>query len=322
VSFKFLNEEALPNGFVPVRKLAQRLNAEVVFRPLLVEAMIAANQAPAVGEYDWKVLLDIDRFESDSRIFENENDKSHMSFRSRNTIAHELLHTFAFKKEAGKFLPRLFEWEKQGGAKTVNFLEKEAEKLSSMLLIPQDSLLKFLAPERNQIEIDHLVPEYQKYGVSRQIFINRLRHLATEDNERVLNRPCLKNILVGMGEWTSPTSYSLKTWPVFLNFKNNFRPAFLLEAQSNRSDSIIVSASLESSFYLCGGQHGEVTFEGYMGTEKFPETARCEFRLSVEKVERRQYKKFLFMIHQLDTPVSAANTDQVDFDDLLKLMDN
>jgi hypothetical protein len=317
------NEEALDSGFVPVRKLAARLNAQVVFRPLLVEAMIAANTAPTDGEYDWKVLLDVNRFGADSEIFELEDDKSHMSYRSRNTIAHELLHTFAFKKEGGKFVPKLFEWKEQRGSKTVNFLEDEAEKLSSLLLIPEASLLKFLAPERELVGIRDLVFAYHKYGVSRQVFINRFKQLCMDDAEKVLTRRrCLRGVAIGMGEWTSESSYSLKTWPVFQNFENRYQPDFILEAKSLRSNSIDMSQDFGADFYLCGGNADEVVFTAHEGTARFPETNRCEFRLSVEKVARRPYQKFLFILHRLGDAPAEFNGDQVDFDELLKLIDS
>lgn len=219
------NDVASPSGFVPLRKLVERLNAEVIFRSLLVEAMITVNSSPSEGCADWKILLDIDRFKRDSEIYPEESDDCKMSNRCRNTIAHELLHTFAFKQENNKFVPRLYEWQQQSGTKAVNYLEKEAENLSSLLLIPNESLLNFFQPNHGRLDFNRFCEQYRSYGVSREIFINRIKFLRNHAFDHVLNYDCLKNVVIGMGQWSPSSQPELKTWPIFSNFEKKFPAA-------------------------------------------------------------------------------------------------
>jgi hypothetical protein len=312
------NDVASPTGFVPVRKLVERLNAEVIFRSLLVEAMITVNSSPSEGCADWKILLDIDRFKRDSEIYPVESDDCKMSNRCRNTIAHELLHTFAFKQENNKFVPRLYEWQQQSGTKTVNYLEKEAENLSSVLLIPSESIFEFLNRNRHQLEFIHLLEWYRGYGVSREIFINRIKFLRNHMFDHALGYGCLKNIMIGIGQWSSSGEAQLNTWPVFANFEKNFAPQFLIESKRNRERSMKVTLPPEQ-FTQSLRDNSCATFSGFIGTEKFPESTRCKFTVEIEEVEKKPLTKFLFL---MKAEVYSDRSDrQESFDDLLSILE-
>lgn len=289
------NNVASPTGFVPVIKLVERLNAEVTFRSLLVEAMLTVNSSPSEGSADWKILLDIDRFKRDSEIYPVESDDCKMSNRCRNTIAHELLHTFAFKKENNKFVPRLYEWQHQSGTKMVNYLEKEAENLSSVLLIPNESLLRFFESSHEKLDFNRFVDRYRGYGVSREIFINRLKFLRNHAFHHVLNCDCLKNVVIGMGQWSTTGEPEFKTWPIFSNFEKRFQPQFLLESKRKKKDSIRIPASA-TDFNQKIRDNQSASFEGFIGTEKFPETTCCKFTVEIEDTEKKPLNKFLFLM--------------------------
>lgn len=316
---RLANEEASPSGFVPVRRLVERLNAEVAFRSLLVEAMITVNSSPSEGCADWKILLDIDRFKRDSEIYPVESDDCKMSNRCRNTIAHELLHTFAFKKESNQFIPRLYEWQHQSGTKTVNYLEKEAENLSSLLLIPNESLLDFFQSNRKILDFNRFVDQYRGYGVSREIFINRMKFLRNHAFDHLPDCDCLKNVVIGMGQWSPSVEPELKTWPIFSNFEKNFQPQFLLESKRRREGSILIPAS-GTDFNQNIRDNLSASFEGFIGTEKFPETLHCEFKVNVEDVERRPFNKFLFILNTEIPSKKPVSDTQGSFDDLLSLI--
>src|SRR5262249_47722226 len=93
------DEIADADGFVSVRSLTSRFQAELILRPLLVEGMLASRSTPSKGvsQHQWAVLIDSETYpEVDEKVIAREGCSAPLPARMRNTIAHELAHSFAF----------------------------------------------------------------------------------------------------------------------------------------------------------------------------------------------------------------------------------
>ncbi len=84
------------HGFVAVRSLLSRFKAELILRPLLVEAMIASVELHD-SSARWAVLVDSERYPLDTGAIQRESLGSPLPARFRFTVAHELAHAVAFR---------------------------------------------------------------------------------------------------------------------------------------------------------------------------------------------------------------------------------
>ena len=296
------NELADEGGFVSARGLVSRFGAELILRPLLVEGMLASverdeHQDGGVGlQHKWAVLIDnesyVDVSEADIR---NESVMNPLPSRMRNTIAHELVHSLAFRStEFGVELTRFDESQKSRRA-LIAAIEQETEKLSPFLLIPESSLDAQLAGCEENFSVDVFEKAMRNMGVSRYVLVNRLNLLRTVDNRSLLNRRALRNTAVGIGEWLSPGEARLKDWPLFLNFNRNVIPEFLLKLCEGKLVTLD-GVFADPSFCLCGGtvRHSTTLLHG--GTLKVPRAEKMRVRCSVESCARRERSTFLFLV--------------------------
>ena len=128
------------DGFVQMRALADGFGVGIEVRPLLVEATLASSTQGADDEPSWTVLIDSERFAATSEMINQESPNAPLPARLRTTIAHELLHSTSFRKGANGFeldIPR-----RKGESKSDHLLrgERETEKLSPLLLIPDQAI--------------------------------------------------------------------------------------------------------------------------------------------------------------------------------------
>src|SRR5438105_4521541 len=91
------NEVGSPSGFVSVRKLLERFGVSIYIRPLLVEGMLASLPVPESCATKLTVLLDSDTFSVTNKDIAAEAEDSPLPTRFRATVAHELLHSLAFR---------------------------------------------------------------------------------------------------------------------------------------------------------------------------------------------------------------------------------
>src|ERR1700733_5778080 len=161
------------HGFVSVQKLIERFEAKLIIRPLLVEGMLASSETelnPAGGNnHQWTVIIDEETHRLTDEDLKSEKFGSPLSTHFRNTVARELAHSLAFRPtEFGVDFPKQFKTEKSK-REFVEQIERETEKLSPLLLIPDSLLDKFFAANKLTIAIEELSDLRVSIGVSRSL---------------------------------------------------------------------------------------------------------------------------------------------------------
>lgn len=292
------------DGFVSVRRLVDRFGASLLIRPLLVEGMLASSEAPSEDQqrenrHRWYLLIDSETYEVDDREIAEERFGFPLSARMRNTVAHELAHSLAFRhNEFGVEFPRSFNSQKSKQA-FVETVERETEKLSPLLLLTDTLLAQIFSIEKDRISVQELCSMAQKAGVSRYVLINRIQLLEMIDPQRLRSRRCLSNIAIGIGHWLSESEASLKVWPLFSNFEGGKVPNFIFQLQK-RIPLDAKSIFSDSSFCLCGGSSETIEMEVYAGTPRNPEVMRLSIRFTVEVGPRKSGNEFLYIVQSLN----------------------
>jgi hypothetical protein len=239
-------------GFVPVRNLLRRFQASLIARPLLVEGMIASQRRDINSEdRHWLVLVDSEKYSFKDHDIECEGPQQSLPERLRFTIAHELAHSLAFR--VSEFGIKLLHTDTaQSAHALVSAIEKETDRLSSLLLVSQQALKVLLrgrgAPP-SAIEFAHA---RRAMAISRPVLISRLRSLPLHDPEGLRNGYGLTNMAIGMAEWIEGGRAILRNWPIYAHFDRNVLPEFLLQlANQDRLPASL--AFQDNSFSLCGG---------------------------------------------------------------------
>ena len=141
VCTEIANDVADDSGFVSVRALLERFQAKLLIRPLLVEGMLASLDLDAREQgrtSRWAVLVDSESYSvTDSEVREEHPGKP-LPSRLRNTVAHELVHSLAFRpSEFGIKLAKSNESEKSKAL--VESIERQTERFSPLLLWSEES---------------------------------------------------------------------------------------------------------------------------------------------------------------------------------------
>ena len=299
------DELADHDGFVAVRELAARFNAELVLRPLLVEGMLASVEPSVLSSindgdgHQWVIFVDSETYanvtEGDIR---NEGAKTPLPYRMRNTVAHELVHSFAFRyTEFGVQLTRHAKSEKHQ-RDFIAALESETEKLSPLLLIPTKYLDCQFPRNKTDISIQDLQTIRRRMGVSRYVLVNRFNLLNLADKKNLLDRPGFRNLAVGIGEWSNSDEASFKAWPLFVNFDRNIAPEFLIKLQKDKLASL-TGIFTDPLFCLCGGNEcvSETTLRG--GTFETPSAEEMKIACFVEPCARKKGAEFFFIVRSI-----------------------
>jgi hypothetical protein len=283
------------NGFVSIDRLLKRFQAKLLIRPLLVEGMIAAVDESSGGSSSskWLVLVDSETYAVNEQDVASEAWKKPLPARFRNTVAHELAHSLAFRpSEFGIRLrsPVRSEDDKQ---KIVQAIEKETERLSPLLLWPDKAVNQFLRGKREALTVTELVRVATDMGFSRPVLINRLAGLHSNQSE-LLQSPGLQNLAVGLGDWVEKEQGVLRSWPLFLNFDRNLVPGFLRRLRhQDRMPGAEVYA--DRSFALLGGSLPSVLFEIDVGTDVAPGIKSLSVEMQVE-ARSPNARQFLFVL--------------------------
>ena len=277
-----------PDGFVPVRSLLKQFSAELVLRPLLVEAMLVSQRGR------WIVLLDAERSGVTLEAIDAESSRCPLPVRARNTIVHELVHTLAFKRTGDVIVWR----ESLGGAQTnpewVKAVERETEKLSPLLLIPDRQLELQLRPYEAALTLAQLKAVQRAFGVSREVLINRLCRLKHNDPFSLLARDALVDLGIGTGTFGQDGTAQYLGWPIFLNFDRNVVPSFFIELQRQRhmppAEVFPVAPFVGEAPSLFG------LLPTAAGTGRLADVETMRVRVEVEPTTAAPEQRFLFVV--------------------------
>lgn len=293
------NDVADGSGFVSVRSLLQRFQAEIIIRPLLVEGMLAVtqNSAHGTGQPQWTVLVNSDSHPISFSDLASEAIGEALPSRFRFTVAHELVHSLAFR--ATEFGIRLKNPIDSDVARQeiVREIERATDQLAPLLLVSARALECLLSGGKrpSASEVFHF---RRSIGVSRQVLINRFRMLSPADPTCAQARNALKNVGLCLGEWANEHQATLRSWPVFANFERNIVPRFLLALDSQ---DFLPAANAISSEALaaCGGKSHEAELSVAAGTLQVPDAERIMVRIAMESVARTRGAQFLIMVTRI-----------------------
>lgn len=278
------NQAADESGFVALHRLAALLRAEVEFRPLLVEAVIAAPTGPGT----WKVLVDSETHPDGAKAFPVEAPQAPLSPRLRNTLAHELLHTLSFRAEEFGF--RLELNGKETRAEAVKRLEQETEGFSPFLVLPQKIIEIEL--EARELSLDLLVDWRRRWVVSREVLVARLGLFQSLPEFRLRYHANVTNVAVCLAEWVNDESAVLLEWPVHFNFRDGIVPEFLWQLR-NKGKPQLRELFPDSEFLLNGGDKRSTRNTLPAGTAANPRADKLEIVADVESVPKRKGETFL-----------------------------
>jgi hypothetical protein len=295
------NEVTDENGFVAVRKLVSRFHAKLLIQPLLVEAMVAYRDhgSDKADDERWAVLVDSEAFPVSMEDIGEERPTKPLPQRMRNTIAHELVHSLAFRtSEFGIRLKSRSE-ENETPQDLIDSIEDETESLSPFLLWSQSALEGTLRGRANALSLADLVDVVEKMGISRYVLINRLTYLERDaESAGLLVSRALRNLAIGLGVWRHEGTL-LKGWPIFWNFDNGIIPSFLFKLFDNNfvpANQIFQGQSLSDNSALTGARRFRVS----AGTKSVPNAKKMDVEIEIEDINHREDEEFLFVIRRIE----------------------
>jgi hypothetical protein len=256
------------------------------------------SAAPSNDNGGWAVLLDSETYPLSTSDIDKETLGQPLPRRFRNTVAHELVHSLAFRPtEFGVRLQGENE-SKESFSELVKAIERETERLSPLLLWPEKALLMLLAQQKQAFSPDDLVRVTLSMGISRQVLISRLRLIPASDEHRFRQSNGLKNIGIGIAEWIDKRTAALRSWPLFLNFERNIIPTFLLNLL--RQDRIHApSVFVDEDFAMCGGWNNTAEFELSAGVSDSPHAHKMRIQVSSESAMRERGEQFFFVVRKI-----------------------
>lgn len=281
-------------GFVPIRNLLKRFQASLIARPLLVEGMIVTQQHQGAGDRKWLVLVDSEKYHLTERDLEEESATNALPERLRFTIAHELAHSLAFRvSEFGIQMPDVDTSRRR--REVVEAIEKETDRLSSLLLVSQKSLETLFRGRTSPPTAEEFGRARRTMGVSRPVLISRLRSLSSNDSDGLKNGYGLKNLAVGIAVWMEDGTATLRKWPTFANFDRNVLPDFLIRL-AHQDHLPALSSFPAAAFSLCGGSENTVNITTAAGTLASPGAEHLEITCSVEEASRRPGSASIYVV--------------------------
>lgn len=291
------NEVTEDSGFVPVRKLLSRFNADLVLRPLLVEGMLASVSPASNNGHRWAVLVDTETYSVSRQDIQEERLTRPLPARMRNTIAHELVHSLAFRTSEFGLRLKARTDTKDGMRQLLSALERETEQFSPLLLWSEKALGVLLSGRKQHLTLLDFADLTQRFGVSRYLLITRLKMLnPAADPNGFLFSPALRNVAIGIGVWGAKGAY-LKGWPLFANF-DDVVPSFIL-SMSGQDRMPAERLFSKPAFSMLGGADNVLEMETTAGTPASPDAKKVKVRISVEETLRRHGEEFLFTVHGL-----------------------
>ena len=294
------NEVTDDAGFVPVRRLLSRFHADLLCRPLLVEGMLASvpQSASASGNGNWVVLVDSETYDISNKDLVEERVTRPLATRLRNTIAHELVHSLAFRLNEFSINLNVKSDTKQGMQDLVEGLETETERLSPLLLFSDDALKALLRGRKEALSLADLLHVTNNFGISRYVLVNRLCLVrSVSESADFLFSTGLRNLAVGIGVW-GDSGAQIRGWPLFWNFDNGIVPSFLRRAEGHErlpAEAVFT----DSSFAMLGGPIGSLALEIDAGTRAVPDAKKMKVQIEVEERLRKSGEEFLFVVRRI-----------------------
>lgn len=287
-------------GFVSIPRLLEAFRAEIIVRPLLVEGMLARlSDAPEGGGLPrWAVAIDSESSEVSPDDVVTETAERPLPARVRNTIAHELAHSLAFRTSELGVRLSLRKADDLSEKVFVEEIERETEKLSPYLLIASSALKKFLQGCQEAVNAMELARFARMLVVSREVLISRLNTLPGPDGEDFRERKGLLDLGVGIGYWDTSGRAQLREWPTFSNFHRGLLPTFLARLVAGRHrETAIADVVDDLDFHLLGGDRYETVFETTVSASPIGGQQRIKVRLSAEQTNRRPGARFIYAVH-------------------------
>jgi len=294
------NEVADNDGFVSVRNLLARFHTSLLIRPLLVEGMLASVKHKTGNNFDvsqWTVLLDSETYPINELHVKEESQDQPLPSRLRNTIAHELVHSLAFRPSEFGIRLRKYQNSEKSQRALVQAIEWETERLSPLLLWPEKTLAKLLSGKKQSLSVEDLRWVCRSMGISRYVLVNRLRLLRPTDANGFRYRDGLKDLAIGIGMWIDGGNAVLRNWPIFVNFDRNIVPAFLHKLlHQDRTPAKIVFAGV--NFAMCGGSQNTIEFLTDAGSSAVPNAEKMNVQCSIEHMNKKTGSEFLYVIRK------------------------
>jgi hypothetical protein len=272
-------------GFVALASLARVVQADIRFRPLLVEGIAAQ---PKSRDGRWLILIDNETHRVTEDMLTKESAGHPLGARVRNTVAHELAHALGprYEEAVGR--------TDRSRDDIVAVLEKDTEQLSPALLIPRRAVEALLKARSEPLGIEELVAARDRWGVSTKVFVKRFDLILQEEESSLRHHPRLDNIVIGAGEWLGKDRVELLPMP----FKGHrgLIPEFASQLRARRK--IAVAEYFPSpDFYLNGGSDPASSAEVWIGTAGSPQSERAKIKLAVDMVPRHSGEQFLWIAH-------------------------
>ena len=294
-------------GYVSAKNLSKYFNAKIIFRPLLVEAMLAelndstVNANGSSHKNKWAVLLDSEPYPDLSELdIIKESQNSPLPNRLRFSVAHELAHTLAFRaKEFNVELTFLKNRKKNSKKEFVEEIERITDTISPLLLVPTSYLASVFTLDKQEAKLDDFLKIKREMSISYQVLVNRLKRLAHVSDIDLISRPSLRDVAVGVGVWSEQGSASIREWPLFVNFQRGIVPAFLYDLVKGKIRTFTKHID-SSEFILNGGSSISITTHVKAGTEINPASEDMKILVEVEPVQRRPGAEFLFLIKKVN----------------------
>lgn len=285
---------------MPVPRLLEAFRAELIVRPLLVEGMLARlpDKPEGLAIPRWAVAIDSESNKISHSDILTETAERPLPARVRNTIAHELAHSLAFRtSELGVHLS-LRKADEASERDFVAEIEKETETLSPYLLITGSALRLFLHGRKDAVDANELARFARGLAVSREILVSRLNTLPGPDGEDFRERRGLSNLGAGIGYWDEDGRAHLQEWPTFSNFARGLPPTFFALLSASRCRDVAVTDLVtDTEFHLLGGKCDKTIFDTSVSIKPIKGQQRMRVTLSAETTSRRPGARFLFAIH-------------------------
>lgn len=189
------NECADPYGYIPLRKIANICNCEIIIRKLLVEAIITTNKnIPDC----WFVLINQEIHQVTEHDLEYESVVSPVDIRTRNTIAHEITHAIVIDN-LGKSIS-----DKGNNSDQIKTIERLVEALSPLLLVSNNFLLNALQEIDSIGDFLNLLEKLKNdFSISRKVLFAAFKTYFTVDKSEYLKFDFLLNHAIGIGEFAN-----------------------------------------------------------------------------------------------------------------------
>ena len=252
------------------------------------------SSSDSTNKYKWAVFVDSETYAGVSETqIQTERADDPLPPRMRNTIAHELVHSFAFREaEFGLKLTRR-PASNISQQEFVEAIERETEKLSPLLLVPAKYLHTIFPADKTEFSIPDIQSIQEKMAVSRQVLINRFNLLRLVDKQNLLERPSLRNCAVGIAEWQNEERALIKLWPFFSNFDRNIFPEFIVDVKKEKS--VFLTGIFSNTSFFIDGEYNYVC-EGLVrgGTTETPTAHEMKNHLSNRTISTKKRNRVLF----------------------------